>query len=556
MRRFRQWMLAVAIMLAFMPATCGKDTVNAAQTEENRIADGIYIGKVNVSGMTEAEAEKAVDAYMESLRETTFTFTGPNGSMEATAEEMGVHADATDAIQEALTIAQGGNLISRYKEISDLKQNSIVLDLYPEVDKQATAQLIYAQIGKLNIEAVDNGLVRENDSFTFVEGKTGTEVNIVESVYAINDYLAHTWDGTNNEIALVTDVIEPRGTKEELAQVKDLIGSFSTDFSSSTAGRATNVKNGCSKINGSLLFPGDTFSVYDTISPFTEENGYALATAYASGKVVESIGGGICQVSTTLYNAIIRAEVKVTMRYNHSMLVSYVDPSDDAAIASGLKDFQFVNNMDYPIYIEGYCSNGIITMNVYGVETRPSNRKISFESEVISESEPKVEYTLSDEFDAGYWKVMQSEHRGMEARLWKVVTVDGVEESREIFNNSSYREGPKEVTIGTKNATEEWLKNVKAAIKNGDEATVKAAVATANEVPAETPSETVDENTGEDTADKPKKDQTAQPEEETDSENAADTDGTDETSEAATGGDNTSEDSVLDEEPSEDAATE
>ncbi|MCI5857280.1 MAG: VanW family protein [Agathobacter sp.] len=556
MRRFRQWMLAVAIMLAFMPATCGKDTVNAAQTEENRIADGIYIGKVNVSGMTEAEAEKAVDAYMESLRETTFTFTGPNGSMEATAEEMGVHADATDAIQEALTIAQGGNLISRYKEISDLKQNSIVLDLYPEVDKQATAQLIYAQIGKLNIEAVDNGLVRENDSFTFVEGKTGTEVNIVESVYAINDYLAHTWDGTNNEIALVTDVIEPRGTKEELAQVKDLIGSFSTDFSSSTAGRATNVKNGCSKINGSLLFPGDTFSVYDTISPFTEENGYALATAYASGKVVESIGGGICQVSTTLYNAIIRAEVKVTMRYNHSMLVSYVDPSDDAAIASGLKDFQFVNNMDYPIYIEGYCSNGIITMNVYGVETRPSNRKISFESEVISESEPKVEYTLSDEFDAGYWKVMQSEHRGMEARLWKVVTVDGVEESREIFNNSSYREGPKEVTIGTKNATEEWLKNVKAAIKNGDEATVKAAVAAANEVPAETPSETVDENTGEDTADKPKKDQTAQPEEETDSENAADTDGTDETSEAATGGDNTSEDSVLDEEPSEDAATE
>lgn len=556
MRRFRQWMFAVAIMLAFVPAACGKDTVNAAQTEENRIADGIYIGKVNVSGMTEAEAEKAVDAYMESLRETTFTFTGPNGSMEATAEEMGVHADAADAIQEALTIAQGGNLISRYKEISDLKQNSIVLDLYPEVDKQATAQLIYAQIGKLNIEAVDNGLVRENDSFTFVEGKTGTEVNIVESVYAINDYLAHTWDGTNNEIALVTDVIEPRGTKEELAQVKDLIGSFSTDFSSSSAGRATNVKNGCSKINGSLLFPGDTFSVYDTISPFTEENGYALATAYASGKVVESIGGGICQVSTTLYNAIIRAEVKVTMRYNHSMLVSYVDPSDDAAIASGLKDFQFVNNMDYPIYIEGYCSNGIITMNVYGVETRPSNRKISFESEVISESEPKVEYTLSDEFDAGYWKVMQSEHRGMEARLWKVVTVDGVEESREIFNNSSYREGPKEVTIGTKNATEEWLKNVKAAIKNGDEATVKAAVAAANEVPAETPSETVDENTGEDTADKPKKDQTAQPEEEADSENAADTDGTDETSEAATSGDNTSEDSALDEEPSEDAATE
>jgi hypothetical protein len=268
--------------------------------------------------------------------------------------------------------------------------------------------------------------------------------------------------------------------------VKDLLGSFSTDFSSSAAGRKTNVSNGCSKINGTLLYPGETFSVYDTISPFTEENGYAIASAYANGKVVDSIGGGICQVSTTLYNAIIRAEVEVTMRYNHSMLVTYVDPSDDAAIASGLKDFQFVNNLEYPIYIEGYCENGWITMNVYGYETRPSNRVISFESEILSEVDPQVSYTLSEDYDAGTWKVMQSEHRGTEARLWKIVTVDGVEESREVFNNSSYRESPKEVTIGTKGGSAEWLAAVQAAIKAGDdEATVKALVANVTAAPAE-----------------------------------------------------------------------
>jgi hypothetical protein len=305
-------------------------------------------------------------------------------------------------------------------------------------------------------------------------------------VYAINDFFAYTWDGTENEISLVVNEIEPRGTKEELAAVQDLLGSFSTDFSSSADGRKTNVSNGCSKINGTLLYPGDTFSVYDTISPFTEENGYATASAYANGKVVDSIGGGICQVSTTLYNAIIRAELQVTMRYNHSMLVTYVDPSDDAAIASGLKDFQFVNNLDDPVYIEGYCSGGVITMNVYGRETRPSNRKISFESEILSQVDPQVSYTLSNEYDAGYWKVMQSEHRGTEARLWKIVTVDGVEESREVFNNSSYRESPKEVTIGTKGGSAEWLSAVQAAIKAGDdEATVKALVANVTAAPAE-----------------------------------------------------------------------
>jgi hypothetical protein len=213
-----------------------------------------------------------------------------------------------------------------------------------------------------------------------------------------------------------------------------------------------------------------------------------------------------------LYNAVIRAELDVTMRYNHSMLVTYVDPSDDAAIASGLKDFQFVNNLEYPVYIEGYCSNGVITMNIYGYETRPSNRVISFESEILSQVDPQVTYTLSNDYDAGYWKVMQSEHRGTEARLWKVVTVDGVEESREVFNTSSYRESPKEVTIGTKGGSEAWLKELKAAISGGsDEATVKALATspTTEEEVTEAAEATEATEATEDTSDKTSKDKTS-----------------------------------------------
>ena len=475
MTKFKQFVMVAFVLLFGVMLSIGTESVKADTTEE-RIAEGILIGNVDVGGMTAEEAKAAVEAYMEGIRATTFTLIGPTGSMEATAAEMGLSVDASDAIEEALTIAQGGNLICRYKETCDLKTTNMVLDIYPEVDKQATAQLIYAQVDNMNIKAIDNGLVRENGEFTFVPGQTGTEVNIVESVYAINDFFAENWDGDTNQITLVTDVIEPRGTQEEFAKVKDLLGTYSTDFSSSKEGRKTNVQNGCSKINGTVMYPGDIFSVYDTISPFNEANGYAMATAYASGKVVESVGGGICQVSTTLYNAIIRAELDIIKRYNHSMIVNYVEPSEDAAIASGLKDFQFVNSTDYPVYIEGYCSNGIITINVYGVETRPANRVVSFESEVISESEPQIEYTLSEDFEAGYWKVEQSEHRGMVARLWKVVTVDGVEESREIFNNSTYIESPKYVTIGIKGGTEAWLKAVKEAIKAGDEAVVKATV--------------------------------------------------------------------------------
>ena len=126
---------------------------------------------------------------------------------------------------------------------------------------------------------------------------------------------------------------QPKGNAEELTKVKDVLGTFTTSFSSSGRDRSANVTNGCNLINGATLFPGETFSTYEAVSPFTESNGYYMAGSYLNGQVVDSIGGGICQVSTTLYNAVLKAELQVEERHNHSMIVGYVKPSMDAAIA-------------------------------------------------------------------------------------------------------------------------------------------------------------------------------------------------------------------------------
>ena len=96
------------------------------------------------------------------------------------------------------------------------------------------------------------------------------------------------------------------------------------------------MENGCRLINGTTLYPGEEFSTLDKISPFTEANGYYPAGSYLNGMVVDSLGGGICQVSTTLYNAVLLSELEVTQRSNHSMIISYVKPSMDAAIAEGI----------------------------------------------------------------------------------------------------------------------------------------------------------------------------------------------------------------------------
>ena len=109
---------------------------------------------------------------------------------------------------------------------------------------------------------------------------------------------------------MVVRVDEARGTEEELAKVKDVLGTFTTSFKTSGPSRSANVRNGCALINGITLYPGDEFSTYEAVSPFSQANGYYMAGSYLNGQVVDSLGGGICQVSTTLYNAVLLSELE------------------------------------------------------------------------------------------------------------------------------------------------------------------------------------------------------------------------------------------------------
>lgn len=463
--------------MAFMLIAAGRvGTVQAStkKQEAQTIKDGVCIGSVNVGGMTKVEAKTAVDDYVSSVSETVFSLKGANGAIEATAEDMSVSADTEAAVDEALAIGNTGSLIDRFIDEQELKSGNITVNMYLSVNKQKTAQLIYDKKDVLNIEAVDNTLKRNGSSFEFLPGQEGQEVDVVQSVYAINDFLQNSWDGSTNEIELVSDTVEPKGSQEELAQIKDNLGTFSTDFSSSAAGRAANVKNACGLINGSVIYPGEEFSVYQAISPITTDNGYEIAGAYENGQVVDSVGGGVCQVATTLYNAVIRAELDIVQRYNHSMLVSYVSPSDDAAIAGTYKDLRFKNNLENPVYIEGYCSGGIITFTVYGVETRPANRTISFRSETLSEEVPDTQFNFDSSHPVGYYHTEQTAHKGVTARLWKTVTVDGNVESDEIFNNSKYNSSPKIVTVGTGGASADVLAQLQTAAAAQDEGSVRS----------------------------------------------------------------------------------
>lgn len=485
MKKFLKF-TTITLMTALL--VCGSSLlVNAEETET--VKSNVYIEDIDISGMTAEEVNAAVEDYIEEVRNMPVILRAAQGNeIEVTVAEFGLEWTNTDIAETALSIGTTGNPIARYKEVKDLENNGMTYRLEYSFDDAMVAQVIQEKCLEFDQHAQSATMERINGEFVIHEEVVGAVVDETASAEAIKTALSSE-DSFNTDslvIDLVAKVEEPVGTAEDLLAVKDLLGSFTTSYSSSGTSRSANVANGASLINGSVIYPGEEFSFYDNVKPFTYDNGYFMAGSYLSGMVVDSMGGGICQVSTTLYNAVLNAELEVTERHNHSMIVTYTQVSGDAAISeSAGKDFRFVNNTDYPIYIEGITSEDKkITFNIYGVETRDANRTVEYVNEILQVIQPDYEKIIPDPGQGvGYVKV-QSAHVGYKARLWKVVYVDGIEVSREQVNTSSYSMSPRTAVVGVATANPERQAEILAACSTNNIEHVKgvAAVLYAQEV--------------------------------------------------------------------------
>ena len=216
------------------------------------------------------------------------------------------------------------------------------------------------------------------------------------------------------------------------------MGSYTTQFTAGVVNSNANIRNGAEKLNGNVVYPGERFSCNEHLVPWTEDNGWKPAGTYSEGSVVDSLGGGICQVSSTLYNALLNAEIKVVERYPHSMAVSYVPLSADAALAGDYKDLVFENNTDAQIYVQGVYTEGAITFNIYGpIKTAT-----------------KKDPTLP----AGTKKVTPG-HVGYVAELYKITYENGKQVSKELVHTSTYAMAPTTTLVGTKNTSSSTKKS-------------------------------------------------------------------------------------------------
>ena len=251
-------------------------------------------------------------------------------------------------------------------------------------------------------------------------------------------------------------VILPEITNDKIGDeaFPDKLGSFSTNFSTADWNRTENIKLSVSKVNGTVLMPGEEFSYNDTIGPTTPEAGYKPGAAYIAGKVVTDYGGGVCQTSTTIYNAVLYANLDVTSRTSHYYSVGYVPVGRDATVYSPNLDFKFKNNRKYPIKIKAEVDGGTILVDIFGVK-EDTDYEVELESFIVSYLPIKVEYENDNSLNEGTEVIKESGSNGFKTETYKILKKDGEVVSKSLISTDYYSGHTRVIRKGTKKVEEQ-----------------------------------------------------------------------------------------------------
>ena len=322
----------------------------------------VKIQGVEIGGKSKEEAKNILNKYFSNeISKKVIKIKVGNKEYDLKSEDVGVQVSFNDTIEEAYNYGKSGNTLARYKNLEkekeypikvifdDNKVNEYLSSIEKEVDKSAK---------DATIELKDGG-------FEIKGGSDGSKLNINKLKNDITKELSS--DEFNGEVVVNADMetVKPNVKEEDLKSINTKISSFSTNFGTSIDGRVTNIKKAAAAVNGTVVMPGEEFSYNKVVGDTTAERGYEKAGTYVGNKVVEGYGGGICQVSSTLYNAVMGANIRSTERLNHNMPVSYVGIGCDATIAYGYIDYKFKNTLKHPIYISSYTSGSILTFDIY-----------------------------------------------------------------------------------------------------------------------------------------------------------------------------------------------
>lgn len=399
----------------------------------------------------EEEDDDAVDPAMKAAEAAADTEPEPETTDPTDAESIGIrlNIDVDKAVTEAFSLMRDMNVpydtfMLQVQQIASGKDVAPV----PGYDIDSVNRFIEYLSEFLDTPAVNSSITMKDNQIVYTLEAIGQGIDRE----ALVETILNTDPLSGKTISIPIHDLEPTITQEMLQSKFVLRGSYTTSFSDSTKNRKYNIRFGAEKINGIILKPGDVFSANDTLGTRTRKNGWKNAGAYESGEVVQQAGGGVCQLSSTLYNAALYADMEIVERRNHSMPVHYVDRGRDATINSvgNIIDFKFRNNTSSDVIIMAYTDGNILHMEIYGVpfETDEYDR-IEIRTKQRGSVSIKTVYEYDDSKPASYSKTITKGSKGYTVQTYKDYYLGQTLVKTDDLGISKYTMFPKKVLVGT-----------------------------------------------------------------------------------------------------------
>ncbi|MBU5437851.1 VanW family protein [Tissierella sp. MSJ-40] len=408
------------------------------------IYGGVKIDDYDVSQKTKDEAIRYLKEKKEpAIDEKTMKLTYEDKIYNISLRQIGFSFYYEDAVDKAYNLGREGNVLNRLKDIRKIKNKGVTIPLESYYDKDKIENIVSNISQEINKESINAEFHFNNGNIKITEEVIGRRVVTEKLIKSINDNVY-----TLNDIEIPVDIVAPKVTKDVLGRINGIIGEFSTSFKGSSADRVANIKLSSEAISNKLLLPGEEASFNGLTGPREKQYGYKEANVIVGGELTPGVGGGVCQSSTTLYNALLLADVKIIQRHPHSIPASYVKFGQDAAVAYGYLDLKFRNDFDFPIYLYSKVVGDRVYMYVYGDRTA-KDYTVKIEPEIVEIISSKVEEVVDKNLTPGTKELLQKGRTGYKVKTYKAIVKNGKVVKRELITsdyykqkNSIYRIGP------------------------------------------------------------------------------------------------------------------
>lgn len=378
------WLIAVAFIAVGLLLFC-QFYFGDAVSSKTTYYSNTHINGVNVSGMTREEANNLLLASMlENKEKIDITLTNGNKEWTIKGDDLNIVGNLQPTLDEVIEYGREGNIFTKKKVENQIKKEGLYVnvpfeDMFGGIESKLDTILADIENKHKRSEIIFNP--ESEIMFKYNDGNKGLLVNRQELYNKINDAIT---TGKSTTIEIPVQEITPENTLEDFIKEISLRAKFTTDYSKSSPDRKNNISLALSRFNGMIVEPNEEISFNNITGPRTIENGYKNAKIIVGGKYVSGVGGGVCQASTTLYNALIRADIEILQVNHHSLPASYVPLSFDAMVSEGYADLRFKNIFDTPIFIKTYCTDTTVNVEIYGqphedgvtIETRAELVKI------------------------------------------------------------------------------------------------------------------------------------------------------------------------------------